>query len=135
MSETHYVLHGHFTAVPAHVKGLDGPFPEIMDESGGRGIGKRIELAILLYRSRVDPRASQAEIARLVGEAEAGREKGYSGSTLTEWLQERNEPRLAAFDALAEVLGGDPWWYAWGVGSPPPNPMVEGLQLAPRRPK
>lgn len=106
-----------------------------MDNSGGRGIGKRIELAILLYRSRVDARATQAGIARLVGEAEAGRGKGYSGSTLTEWIQERNEPRLSAFEALAAVLGGDPWWYAWGVGNPPPNPMVDGLELMPRRSK
>ena len=106
-----------------------------MDTGTGRGIGKRLELAILLYRSRVGPKVNQAEIARLIGEAEEGRGRGYSGSTLTEWLQERNEPRLATLEAMAAVLGGDPWWYAWGVGNPPPNPMVEGLELVPRQGK
>jgi len=105
------MFHGQITDLPSTVKREDGEISPIMDTGTGRGIGKRLELAILLYRSRVGPKVNQAEIARLIGEAEEGRGRGYSGSTLTEGVQERKEPRRATLEAMGAVLRGDPGRY------------------------
>lgn len=101
-----------------------------MNDEGKRGFGQRIQQGVHLYRSRHDG-IGYDEIGRLVAEAE-GRAKPYGKSTVSEWIAERNEPRLRTFDALASVLGGEPWWYAWGVGEPPVNPLATRMRLVQR---
>lgn len=102
-----------------------------MNGTDRRGFGQRIQQGVHLYRSRHDG-VGYDEIGRLVAEAE-GRDKPYGKSTVSEWIAERNEPRLRTFDALAAVLGGDAYWYAWGVGDPPENPLTTRLRLVPRK--
>lgn len=100
-----------------------------MNEQGKRGHGQRIQQGVHIYRSQHDG-ATYDDIGRRVAEVE-GRERPYGKSTVSGWISEQNEPRLSTFDALAVVLGGDPYWYAWGVGHPPENPLTTRLRLVP----
>lgn len=57
-----------------------------------------------------------------------GRKRRYSKATVSDWIAEKSEPRLATFVALARLFGGMPSWYAFNYGTPPANPATEALQ-------
>jgi hypothetical protein len=104
-----------------------------MSDSGPRGWGKRIEKAILLYSS-ANGRTSLGRIGELVASFE-GREKPYAPPTVSEWISEKNEPTIAAFEAMAQVFDCDPWWIVWDVGRAPANPIAKEVKPLPRSQK
>lgn len=67
------------------------------------GQGKRIEQLVFDLSAKLGRRITLAEFGELVGKAESGRNRPYSKSGVSEWIQERNEPTLAAFVAMAVV--------------------------------
>jgi len=77
-----------------------------------RGFGKRIGQAILDRQSQIGHRLTLGEIGVAVAKREK-RSKPYGVSTVAAWIEERNEPTLAAFAALAAELGTTPGWLAF----------------------
>jgi hypothetical protein len=67
------------------------------------GQGKRIEQIVLDLSAKLGRRVTLAEFGEMVGKAEKGRGKPYSKTGVSEWIQERNEPTLAAFVAMVLV--------------------------------
>lgn len=69
------------------------------------GQGKRIQQLVLDLAAKLNRRITLADFGEMVGRAEKGRGKPYSATAVSEWIQERNEPTIAAFQAMAKVAG------------------------------
>lgn len=67
------------------------------------GQGKRIEKLIFELTTALGRRVTLADFGEMVGKAEKGRGKLYAASTVSEWIQERNEPKFAAAVAMSAV--------------------------------
>lgn len=114
-----------------------------------KGFGKRIEQAILDRQSQIGQRLTLGGIGDAVAKRER-RTKPYGVSTVAGWLDERNEPTLATFTALAAELNTTPEWLAFGAHTlvytkehpnaepvlvtPPKQAQVSGSRRGPRRP-
>lgn len=78
-------------------------------------LGGRIEKLILDLAAKRGGRVTLADFGRMVGDAEVGRGEPYSKSAVSEWIQNRAEPSLAAIKAMEKVTGRDRLWIAWGA--------------------
>lgn len=72
----------------------------------------------------------------MVGKAEKGRGRPYSKGAVSEWVQDRNEPSLAAFLAMVAVSakhsppGRTKEWLIFGDEEPVPFLPVQPAQTA-----
>lgn len=96
------------------------------------GWGKRIERAILTYAA-THGRTTLARWGELIAERE-GRASPYSKGTVGDWISEKNEPTLGTFDAMAGLVGADPWWFPWGSGRPPADTKASTRKQSVTRP-
>ena len=67
------------------------------------GQGRRIQQVVLDISAKLGRRITLEEFGELVGKAEKGRGRPYSKGAVSEWIQDRNEPTLAAFLAIVAV--------------------------------
>lgn len=84
------------------------------------GWGSRIELARLQIQASMQKRLSLDDFGAIVANQQ-GRKSAYAKGTVSGWIAERNEPRIAVFEAIAKLAACDPYWIVWGVGDPPLN--------------
>lgn len=108
------------------------------------GQGKRIEQLVFDLSAKFGRRVSLAEVGELVGKAEKGRHRPYSKSAVSEWIQERNEPTIAAFMAMETVSvkhtppGRRKEWFAFGDEEPlqilPAVPAQSEAERAAKKP-
>lgn len=86
------------------------------------GYGDRIFAGLLSYQS-VHGRTSLEAVGERVATLEK-RAKPYSKAAVSDWMNERSEPSLRTFMALARLFGGMPSWYAFNFGEAPENPVA-----------
>lgn len=67
------------------------------------GQGKRIEQLIFELTAALGRRVTLADFGEMVGKAEKGRGKSYAATTVSEWIQDRGEPKFAAVVAMSAV--------------------------------
>jgi len=67
------------------------------------GQGKRIEKLIFELTAALGRRVTLADFGEMVGRAEKGRGKPYAATTVSEWIQDRGEPKFAAVVAMSAV--------------------------------
>lgn len=67
------------------------------------GQGKRIQQLILELAAALGKRVTLEDYGTYVGKAESGRGKPWSKGAVSEWIQDRNEPGVATFVAMAAV--------------------------------
>jgi len=70
--------------------------------------------------SKLNRRVTLADFGEMVGKAEKGRGRPYSAGAVSEWIQERNEPSIAAFVAMSKVSGRTFAWVTLGEEEEPP---------------
>jgi hypothetical protein len=68
-----------------------------------------------------------AEFGEMVGKAERDRSKPYSATGVSEWIQERNEPSIAAFLAMARLSGRSFTWVTLGEEEQDPLPVLPAV--------
>jgi hypothetical protein len=90
------------------------PSTQVEDLLPIAGQGKRIQQLVLDLTARLNRRVTLAEFGDMVGRAEKGRSKPYSATGVSEWIQERNEPSIAAFQAMAKLSGRSFLWVTLG---------------------
>jgi transcriptional regulator with XRE-family HTH domain len=74
-----------------------------------QGYGARVAQAILDRASQIGERLTYARVGADVAAAE-GRGKPYTSAAVSEWIQERSEPTIRTFRALAKVLDKPVEW-------------------------
>ena len=79
------------------------------------GFGQRAREARRLWTVRHDEELTYARIGEMVAER-TGRGDPYSHQAVRKWFVLGQEPEYQAAAALAEVLGVDPGWLAFGTG-------------------
>lgn len=98
------------------------------------GQGGRIEQLIFDISAKLRRRITLAEFGEMVGKAEKGRGRAYSKGAVSEWVQDRNEPTLAAFLAMVAVSakhtppGRSKEWLIFGEEEPVPFLPVHAAQ-------
>lgn len=92
----------------------------LSENAGLRGWGARIQDTMLHLAAARRRRIGLEEFGELVAEEE-GREAPYTKGAVSGWTKEKYEPGIATFEAMARLVGCDPWWIVWGVGRPPTN--------------
>jgi hypothetical protein len=109
--------------------------------SGGmarpKGWGERIYQAILGLGVKRKERITYGTFGELVAKAEQPpRKKPYSPQTVAAWIEERGEPSIAAFAAMAKVCGLPEAWLPFGAQPEAPLlPMREAKPEAEREVK
>jgi transcriptional regulator with XRE-family HTH domain len=81
---------------------------------GRTTIGSRIQQVLLELSAKRNGRLTLEDLGALIGNAEKGRRRPYSSSAVSEWIQGRNEPRIATIEAIAKVSGRSRGWVAFG---------------------
>jgi transcriptional regulator with XRE-family HTH domain len=98
------------------------------------GQGRRIQQVVLDLSAKLGRRITLEEFGELVGKAEKGRGRAYSKSAVSEWVQDRNEPTLAAFLAIVAVTakyappGKSKEWLIFGDDDPVPVLPIQPAQ-------
>ncbi len=95
------------------------------------GWGARIEVCLLQVQAIRQDRTSLDEFGALVADG-MGRAKPYKKATVSQWISEKNEPPIRAFEVIAALAKCDPWWVVWEQGSAPPNVLEAETPEAPR---
>ena len=91
-----------------------------------QAIGPRIRRAFDFWKSQSGPTRKLEDFGVAVARAE-GREDGpYAASTVSDWIHERSEPRIATLRAIARVSGVSEVWLILGD-----HPVWHGLPGAP----
>lgn len=75
---------------------------------------------LLDLTAKLNRRITLADFGEIVGKAEKGRQRPYSAGAVSEWIQERNEPSIAAFVAMSKVSGRSFGWVTLGEEEEPP---------------
>lgn len=96
--------------------------------TGLAGFGKRLRKAHRDYEDRLGRDVSQTEIGVVVGKR-LGEKKPVSQQSVGRWFG-GTLPEYPRMEALAEILGVDPGWLAFGTWKPP----ATGLPREPERP-
>lgn len=67
------------------------------------GQGKRIEKLIFELTAALGRRVTLADFGEMVGKIEKGRNRPYAATSVSEWIQDRTEPKYAAIVAMSAV--------------------------------
>lgn len=77
------------------------------------GYGERIRRAVLLWQGKSGRKATLADVGARVA-VMIGRDKPFTAGTVSGWVEERSEPPLAVFLAIAQWAGVHVGYLAFG---------------------